>query len=93
MIIILNQLVIPPRNAQQALELIHVADLAGQLVLNKTATLEQLAANETEAEIITLFAQMRARERYTYTQYQRARLLKSCEAFELAFVGSLPCQK
>lgn len=88
MITPLNRLNYAPTTPQQALEFLHVADLAGQLVLSQAATLEQLAGDQTEAGIIALFADMRARERAPSTQYG-SRNLSMAEAFEIAFIGSL----
>lgn len=63
MITALNRLTSAPETPGQAREMIDVADLAAQLILSGTATLEVLAADQTEAGIITLFAGMRAKER------------------------------
>jgi len=83
MITALNRLTAPPETLDQALETIHIADLAAQLILSGVATLEELAADQTEAGIIALFASMRAQE------YPKSRPLTPSEAFKIAFVGSL----
>jgi len=83
MITALNRLTAPPETPDQVQEMIYVADLAAQLILSGVATLEELAADQTEAEIIALFASLRA------TEYPKSRPLTQGEAFKIAFVGSL----
>lgn len=88
MITPLNRLSFPPETPDQALEFIHVADTAAQIILAGAATLEELAGDQTEAGVIACFAGLRAQER-THTEYQGARDLTPREAFEIAFIGSL----
>lgn len=83
MITALNRLTSAPETPDEAREMIHIADLAAQLILSGATTLEELAADQTEAGIIALFAEMRTRE------YPRSRPLTASEAFKIAFVGSL----
>lgn len=87
MITALNRLTAPPETPDQAREMVYVADLAAQLILSGTASLEELAADQTEAGIIAFFASMRTKEKER--QYPKSRPLTNAEAFRIAFLGSL----
>ena len=88
MITALNRLTSPPATPDEAQEMVYVADLAAQLILSGATSLEQLAADQTEAGIIALFASMKAQEMRA-GEYPKSRPLTASEAFKIAFVGSL----